>query len=81
MKSQKIKMDLHKVIDNIDDEELLEEIHYIIKSSIDGPGEKEWDNLPEDVKAGIMEGLEQADRGEGISHEEFKKKFSKWFSK
>lgn len=81
MKSDKIKMDLHRFIDNIDDEELLEEIHYIIKSSIDGPGEKEWDELPEDVKAGILEGLAQADRGEVRSYEEVKKRLGKWFSK
>lgn len=81
MKTDKIKSDLHKVIDNIDDEELLEEIHYIIKSSIDGLGKNEWDNLPEEVKAGILEGLAQADRGEVRSYEDVKKRLGKWFSK
>lgn len=81
MKIENRKSDLHKVIDNIDDEELLEEIHYIIKSSIEGVNENEWNELPVDVKEGIMEGLSQSDLGQGISHEAFKKKFNKWFSK
>ena len=81
MKGDKIKSDLHKVIDNIDDEELLEEIHYLIKSSVEGINENEWNALPQDVKNGILEGLTQADAGNTISNEDFNKKFNKWFSK
>lgn len=81
MKIDNIKSDLHKVIDTIDDEELLEEIHYLIKSSVDSKSEDLWDDLPEDVKNAITEGLAQADRGQTITNEQFKEKFKKWFSK
>lgn len=81
MKIDNMKSDLHKVIDTIDDEELLEEIHYLIKSSVDGKSEDLWDDLPEEVKNAITEGLAQADRGQTISNEQFKEKFKKWFSK
>jgi predicted transcriptional regulator len=81
MKIDNIKSDLHKVIDTIDDEELLEEIHYLIKSSVDGKSEELWDDLPQEVKDAITEGLAQADRGQTITNKQFKEKFKKWFSK
>ena len=81
MKSENIKSDLHKVIDDINDEELLEEIHYLIKSSVEGKSEDLWDDLPQEVKDGITEGLAQADKGQTITNKQFKEKFNKWFSK
>jgi predicted transcriptional regulator len=81
MSSSTIKTDLHKVIDSIEDEELLEEIHYLIKSSLEGNQEEMWDELPEEVKIGIEEGLSQANKGQTITNEQFREKFKKWFSK
>ncbi|HTF03649.1 MAG TPA: hypothetical protein VK826_06460 [Bacteroidia bacterium] len=50
------------------------------KSHVSNRSVEEWDLLPDAVKLGIEEGLRQADAGQGISHEEFKKKFSRWFN-
>ena len=40
-----------------------------------------WDEISDDEKAEIKEGLAQADRGEVFSHEEVMAKYQKWRSK
>ncbi|HYK46413.1 MAG TPA: hypothetical protein VEV83_14645 [Parafilimonas sp.] len=40
-----------------------------------------WGTMPDEVREHLEEAIEQADRGEGSSHEEVKKKYSKWFAK
>lgn len=40
-----------------------------------------WDQICEDEKAEIEEGLTQADKGEVFSHEEVMSKYQKWRSK
>ncbi len=41
--------------------------------------DEEYNLLPEHVKAGIEEGLKQAENGQTISNEEFKKKYKRYF--
>lgn len=41
---------------------------------------EEWDLLPEYVKQGIQEGLDQAEAGLTIPHEEVKRKLVRWFT-
>lgn len=40
-----------------------------------------WDEMPDHIKADVGEAIRQADWGEGIPHEEVKKKYGKWFAK
>ena len=40
-----------------------------------------WDEISDDEKANIEEGLAQADSGEVFSHEEVMAKYQKWRSK
>jgi predicted transcriptional regulator len=40
-----------------------------------------WDLIDDEERAEIEEGLAEADRGEGISHQEFIAKYDKWRSK
>ena len=40
-----------------------------------------WDEISDEEKAEIEEGLAQADRGELMSHEEVMAKYQKWRSK
>jgi len=40
-----------------------------------------WDDISNDEKAEIEEGLAQADRGEVFSHEEVMQKYQQWRSK
>lgn len=48
------------------------------------PEDKEydfWDELPDHVKAGIDEGIAQADAGDVFSHEEVMKEYEKWLKR
>ena len=40
-----------------------------------------WDEMPDDIKADVEAALQESQRGEGISHEEVKKKYSQWFAR
>lgn len=40
-----------------------------------------WDNISEDEKDEIIEGITQADNGDVLSHEEVMAKYEKWRSK
>ncbi|HAL80960.1 MAG TPA: hypothetical protein DCO83_01000 [Mucilaginibacter sp.] len=40
-----------------------------------------WDEISDDEKSEIEEGLAQADRGDVLSHEEVMAKYQKWRSK
>lgn len=40
-----------------------------------------WDEISEDERAEINEGIRQADNGEVISHGEVKKSYNKWLSR
>lgn len=40
-----------------------------------------WDEIDENERAEIKEGLSQADRGEVIPHKEVMSKYQKWLSK
>lgn len=40
-----------------------------------------WDQITDEEKADIEEGLAQADRGETVPHEEVMRKYDKWRTK
>jgi TRAP-type C4-dicarboxylate transport system substrate-binding protein len=46
-----------------------------------GAEEDWWDSMPDEIKTQVEEAIQQADRGEGISYEEVKKRYAKWFVK
>ena len=84
MKSkEQLKIELHKLIDDIDDEELLTVLNEDILPSVienhskEMSDEEENDSADEEI-TGIDAALKEADRGEPISLEEFKKMTEKW---
>ncbi len=73
--------DLRKeVIDYIQnvDEKVVKMVHAMLEADAE---EDLWDNIPDNVKADVEAALEESERGEGISHEEVKKRYSQWFAK
>ena len=38
-----------------------------------------WDELPDEVKASIEEGIKEADAGEIVTLDEFKQQYPQWF--
>jgi hypothetical protein len=66
MDLQAEKLKLVQAILNISDISLIKEVEDLLKSH-----NYDWyDSLTEDQQQSVMRGLEQADRGETISHEE-----------
>ncbi|HEY5393626.1 MAG TPA: hypothetical protein VIJ57_15995 [Hanamia sp.] len=81
MKSFKeIKKELHEYIDGIDDEETLWIVHEDMVDYLK-KGVKEDDELTNEQELQLEEAISQADAGETMSLEEFKKKMSTWHSK
>lgn len=73
--------DLRKeVIDYIQnaDEKTVKMVHAMLKADAE---EDWWDEMPDDVKADVEAAMQESERGEGMSHEEVKKKYSEWFVK
>ncbi len=58
------KLNVIKKITLLKDDNILSEIENILKSS------DWWDELPTEVKKSIDEGIEQAKKGETMSHED-----------
>jgi hypothetical protein len=82
MKSkEELKKELHKLIDGIEDEKVLNELNedvvpYIIEArKLDTEGE---DELTEEQMKVLNVAIAEADRGETVSFEEFKESMDKW---
>ncbi len=72
-----LKKEIKKYIDNAD-ERLLRIMHSMLETDV----QKDWwDKLPGKVKKSIDIGLQQADKGQVISHDDFLKRNKKWLRK
>jgi hypothetical protein len=77
---QELKEELHRLIDSIEDEQVLNELNedvvpYMIASRNE-PAED--DDLTEEQEKELREAIAEADRSETISFEEFKKSTDRW---
>ena len=77
---EELKQELYKLIDSIEDEQLLHELNedvvpYLIASRNETA---EDDDLTEEQEKELKEAIAEADRGETISFEEFKKSTDRW---
>ena len=79
METMELKSDLISLIEEIENETLLKAI-YVMITHQHAPSSKvlKWTDLPAALKEEIEEGLEQAENGEVVSHEEVMKKYQKW---
>jgi predicted transcriptional regulator len=76
MNSLELKSDLHNLIDNVNDINILNAIKVLINERV---SESDfWDKLPLNVQKSILKGKEQAEKGEIKSHEEVMEKYEKW---
>ncbi len=73
-----LKRSIQQKVEKIEDRNLLEEVNAII-DYITNEAE-DWNNLPEELKIAIEEGLMQLDSGNKLSYEEVKRRHSKWFT-
>ena len=73
-----IKLDLPKKIIDTEDKGIINHI----KAVFDTHPEENWfENLPDDVKASVEQGIKEADKGEDIPHEVVMQRFQKWLKK
>ncbi len=72
MDIQTEKIELAKLVLNTNDKVLIDKIMALFKEK----EEDWWDELPATVKAGIIESIGEANRGEFISYDEVKKEVS-----
>lgn len=77
MTALKLKKEIQKKIDKIDDISLLKEVDSII--NLISSGKEDYNELPEEVKKAIEEGLAQLDSGKKLSFDEVKKRNARWF--
>lgn len=74
-----IKNELHKLIDNCDNELLLSEAKALLES---GPEVKDWwDELTEEDKNLVMESEAEYEKGNFITHTELMQQFETWKKK
>ena len=80
MTKTEIKQNLHTLIDNVEDENKLEEIMELVDNVVN-ENTISWDSLSKEERDSIERGLEDIEKGNTISYEEFRKKHAKWFAK
>lgn len=74
-----LKSDLHKFIDQIENEHLLKEYYLELKHLIEQQKNGAWSNLTEEQKKELLLSYEESeDERNLIDHEEVMKKYHKW---
>jgi predicted transcriptional regulator len=82
---EELKKKLHELIDSIEDEHTLSVLNedivpYVIENRTEETHDIE-DDLTEEQLKDLDESIAEADRGETISYEEFKKNMEEWRTK
>ncbi len=79
MTAIKIKDDIHQMIEKIDKEEYLLNIHHSLSSLLDS--NDILDVLNESQKLKLEKSLQQADTGDVQPYQNLKEKYSQWFTR
>ena len=72
MTLMELKKSIHKKVDDLNDRELLELVDAIVNRK------DEVFVIPEHMKAGIRQGMEDIKNGDFFTMEDFEKKYEKW---
>lgn len=72
MNAAELRSNLHNLIDTINDSKTLKAVYALIAKRTKQEADW-WDELPDEVKADIEEGLKELDAGLGIPHDEVMK--------
>lgn len=77
MNTAELKSHLHQLIDGITDNSVLQEVNTLLSKATSDQGW--WNDLSEESKRKTQESLEQAKKGETLSHREAIQRMSKRF--
>lgn len=72
-----LRTDLHNMIDNITDSNILNAVKTLLSGKTATQTDW-WDTISDEERAEIEQGLAEADRGEVIPHEEVMSKYKRW---
>ena len=79
MELSNIKLNLARKLLDTNDKELLNYIKAVLDTH---PASGTWyEDLPDEIRANVDQGLLEAEQGLGISHKEVMKKYAKWLKK
>jgi len=76
MNTVELKLDIHSLIDKVDDAATLSTIRDILSKEV--KNKDFWDELPLSIQESVERGMTQAKRGETKPHSEVMKKYEKW---
>jgi hypothetical protein len=82
--AEQLKKELHEFIDSINNEEILMMVHEDVSAYLKKDTAKETDEddeLTGEQEKELEEAIRQADAGETMSFDEFKRKMSGWHTK
>ncbi len=75
----KLKSNLHTLIDEIGNEELLKEYYYEIKKLVINSKHKIWDTLTKEEKKDVLISFEESENEENlVDNEQVMSKYKKW---
>ncbi len=70
MSSVDLKLSLHQLIDGVSDNSVLEAVYTLLSKATSNQEENWYNSLSDKDKASIELGIQQADKGESIPHEQ-----------
>lgn len=74
-----LKTDLHKFVDQIENQQILENYYDEMKSLIEHQNDGAWDNLSYDQKQELLAAYEASEDEQNlVDHEVVMKKYEKW---
>lgn len=77
MNVTELRSDLHNMIDNITDSNILNAVKTLLAGKTATQTDW-WNVISDEERAEIEQGLSEAERGEVITHEEVMSKYKKW---
>lgn len=80
MSRKELKQAFHKLIDEVEDEQLLKDVYSILNQHKIQQGDI-IDDLTESQKARLYAAMKQADEGKTVSNEEAQRRIRTWLSK
>lgn len=82
MSTAELKNDLHRLIVETDDINILQKIQAIFNSFIKGEENNDWwDTISDQEKSSIKKGIEQLESGERFTHKEARKEINELLKK
>jgi len=78
MNTIELRTNLHGLIDTIDDFNILQAVQILLDKQARAKMNVQsdfWLDIPDEIRVGIQEGIEQSDKGEVVPHDEVIKLF------